>query len=73
MTQKVLISAETEAAIRAAAILPYKATGKQRPDGRWEVELSDETYERLQAKRLVSETMDQTIFRVVTIGGKKLS
>ena len=61
------ISDATHRAIAEAAVLPYRGTGRQLPNGDWLIDLADDTYERIEGARLPGETDDDTILRALHV------
>lgn len=68
-TIRVNVTDATAQLIRSKAAGLFKQTGRRLKDGTWDVPLSFDTYERLQKVQLDGETMNDTIFRVVTLAG----
>lgn len=60
------VSDECARAIRAAAFgNSFKQTGVQRPDGTWDIPVSDDTHERILAHCLPGETESDCIVRIL--------
>ena len=61
----VRVSDVTYRMIAEAAILPFRFTGEQQPDGSWLVPVENDTHERLQQHRLPGESDDEAIQRII--------
>ena len=59
------ISDATYRAVADAAILPFRSTGQQQPDGSWLVPVEDDTLERLNQVRLPGESDDDAVMRLI--------
>lgn len=62
---KIVITKEVSNAIRAAATLTFRDTSKVLPDGKLEIEIDDEVYERLDSLRFANETFPDAILRAL--------
>jgi hypothetical protein len=59
------VSDVTYRAIAELALLPFRSTATRQPDGMWLVPVEDDTYERLEAHRLLGESDDDTVQRLI--------
>lgn len=59
----ILLTAEAQAAIRAAAKMPFRETGERQPDGIWRVPVDELVFEAIQAKRLEGESDSDVVLR----------
>lgn len=60
------ISARAYDLIRGRAIYEFKQTGRQLPDGSWEVPFSDDTLDRVEEVRLAGETLSDCLERILS-------
>jgi hypothetical protein len=70
---KIVITAEANAAIESVSDVPLADSGRQLPNGDWELDLSDEAAERLASIRSSQETDSDLIIRLAAFyksGGK---
>lgn len=51
--------------LRSEAIAEFHETGRERPDGRWEIPLRRATYDRLTEFALPDETFSDAIIRLI--------
>ncbi|MCB1502173.1 MAG: hypothetical protein KDK07_20715 [Bauldia sp.] len=59
------VTEATYHAIAAAATFPFQSTGERQADGTWLVPIEDETFERLDAHRLPSESDEDVVLRML--------
>ncbi|MBI4924105.1 MAG: hypothetical protein HY834_20410 [Devosia nanyangense] len=70
----ITVSDDTKHLIDAQALPGYtiRRTATRLPDGRWTIPVDDEVFEHIDAARLLGETDDDTVSRLLraAIGGK---
>lgn len=66
-----VISQRTYDLINKVSLLGLHHEGTRTDDGRWVIELSEETIERLDERRLPGESDDDLIFRVINLAIQK--
>ena len=50
-----------------AAEFPLDETGRRLPNGKWQIPINEETWQRLQSLRLHDESISDCIIRVITV------
>jgi len=63
--KNIIVSNVTYQMIAKAAIYPFKGDGRQTPSGMWIIPVEDETFDLLRSRQIASETLDDTVQRVL--------
>lgn len=59
------LAPSTHQALAELAILPFRSTATEHPDGTLSVPVSDETWDHLQGHRLAGESDDDLVQRII--------
>ncbi len=70
---KITITKEVHDAIRAAAILPFKDTARVLPSGDLEIDIDEDTHERVMQTQLPGESISDTLLRGFAVMGGKVN
>lgn len=62
---KIVINAQAAAAVRGAALLPFKDTSRALPNGNREIEIDDDLFARLKIVQFEGESLSDVIIRAV--------